>query len=90
MVAIIPVRGGNGEMDRLQGLGQFVPPTLRQLESALDASLSFGNTVVTVDLWDAEKLPGCDACRAARIARLGRMNLSGQPERAVECAECAA
>ena len=89
MAAIIPVRGGNGEMERLQALGQFVPPTLRQLESALDASLSFGNTVVTVDLWDAEKLPGCDACRAARIARLGRMNLSGQAERAVECAECA-
>jgi archaeosine synthase beta-subunit len=90
MVAIIPVRGGNGEMDRLQQLGQFVPPTLRQLESALDASLGFGSAVVTVDLWDAEKLPGCDACRPARIARLGRMNLSGQPEPAVHCAECAA
>ncbi len=90
MVAIIPVRGGNGEMERLQGLGQFVPPTLRQLESALDASLGFGSAVVTVDLWDAEKLPGCDVCRQARIERLGRMNLSGRLERAVDCAECAA
>ena len=90
MVAIIPVRGGNGEMERLQGLGQFVPPTLRQLESALDASLGFGSAVVTVDLWDAEKLPGCDVCRQARIARLGRMNLSGRLERDVACAECAA
>jgi archaeosine synthase beta-subunit len=90
MVAIIPVRGGNGEMDRLQQLGQFVPPTLRQLESALDASLGFGRAVVTVDLWDAEKLPGCDVCRQARIARLGRMNLTGQLEPAVVCAECAA
>jgi archaeosine synthase beta-subunit len=90
MVAIIPVRGGNGEMDRLQQLGQFVPPTLRQLESALDASLGFGSAVVTVDLWDAEKLPGCDVCRQARIARLGRMNLTGQLEPAVVCAECAA
>lgn len=90
MVAIIPVRGGNGEMDRLQALGQFVPPTLRQLEAALDASLSFGRSVVTVDLWDAERLPGCDMCRSARIARLGRMNLSGELERAVDCAACAA
>ncbi len=90
MVAIIPVRGGNGEMERLQGLGQYVPPTLRQLESALDASLGFGSAVVTVDLWDAEKLPGCDVCKPARIERLGRMNLSGRMERDVACAECAA
>ncbi len=90
VVCIIPVRGGNGEMERLQGLGQFVPPTLRQLETALDSSLAFGRAVVTVDLWDAERLPGCDVCRQARIARLGRMNLSGQLERAVDCAQCAA
>jgi archaeosine synthase beta-subunit len=90
MVAIIPVRGGNGELERLQSLGQFVPPTLRQLEAALDASVAFGSAVITVDLWDAERLPGCNACRPARIARLGRMNLSGQLERAVHCAECAA
>ena len=90
VVCIIPVRGGNGEMERLQGLGHFVPPTLRQLEAALESSLSFGSAVVTVDLWDAERLPGCDVCRQARIERLGRMNLSGQLERAVECAECEA
>lgn len=90
MVAIIPVRGGNGEMERLQSLGAFVPPTLRQLETALDSSLAFGSAVVTVDLWDAEQLPGCDVCRRARIERLGRMNLSGLLERAVDCAECAA
>lgn len=88
MVAIIPVRGGNGEMERLQQLGQFTPPTLRQLESVLDASLGAATTVVTVDLWDAERLPGCDTCRSARIARLGRINRTGQPERAVACAEC--
>ena len=88
VVSIIPVRGGNGEMERLQRLGHFVPPTLRQLEAALECSLSFGSAVVTADLWDAERLPGCDACRRARVERLGRMNLSGQLERAVECAEC--
>ena len=89
VVCIIPVRGGNGEMERLQGLGHFVPPTLRQLETALESSLSFGSAVVTADLWDAERLPGCDVCRQARIERLGRMNLSGQLERAVDCAQCA-
>ena len=88
VVSIIPVRSGNGEMERLQGLGHFVPPTLRQLEAALECSLSFGSSVVTADLWDAEQLPGCDVCRRARIERLGRMNLTGHLQRAVECAEC--
>ena len=36
VVSIIPVRGGNGEMERLQALGQFVPPILLQLEDALE------------------------------------------------------
>ena len=88
VVSIIPVRGGNGEMERLQRLGHFVPPTLRQLEAALECSLSFGSAVVTADLWDADRLQGCDACRRARVERLGRMNLCGQLEQAVECADC--
>src|SRR2546423_1074788 len=36
VVSIIPVRGGNGEMERLAGLRHFTPPTLSQLEEALD------------------------------------------------------
>ena len=36
VVSIIPVRGGNGEMERLAALGHFTPPTLVQLEDALD------------------------------------------------------
>ncbi|HEX9605602.1 MAG TPA: hypothetical protein VF962_00080, partial [Gemmatimonadaceae bacterium] len=41
VVSIIPVRGGNGEMERLQGLGHFTPPTLSQLEESLDLSMQF-------------------------------------------------
>jgi uncharacterized Fe-S cluster-containing MiaB family protein len=90
MVAIIPVRGGNGEMERLASLGHFTPPTLWQLESALDQSIEHANTAVTVDLWDIERLADCAACRDQRIARLHRMNLSGAREPAVVCRECAA
>jgi radical SAM enzyme (TIGR01210 family) len=35
-VSIIPLRGGNGEMERLRDLGDFRPPSLSDLETALD------------------------------------------------------
>ena len=35
-IAVIPVRSGNGELERLQALGEFLPPTLAQLETALE------------------------------------------------------
>ena len=91
LVSIIPVRGGNGELERLQALGEFTPPTLAQLEDALDAGLTRAEgAAVTADLWDAERLQGCSRCRADRIARLARVNLTGRSEPRVACAECAA
>ena len=90
MVAIIPVRGGNGELERLQSLGAFVPPSLSQLEAALDSCLQFTQCVVTADTWDLETFAPCGACRTARADRLRRINLTGQPEARVDCAECGA
>jgi len=88
VVSIIPVRGGNGEMERLQALGHFTPPTLTQLEDALDGCLQFAPSVVTADVWDAELLPACTECRPARIERLRRLNVSGAPEPRVACSAC--
>lgn len=88
VVAIIPVRGGNGELERLQSLGQFTPPTLLQLEDALDGSLHLEQCVVTADTWDAARFTTCDACRFARVERLQRINLTGRPEPRVACAAC--
>jgi radical SAM enzyme (TIGR01210 family) len=91
-IAVIPVRGGNGELERLQQLGggHFVPPTLTQLESALERCLAVGRgSVVTADLWDVTRLPACEACRAERVARLARLNLTGIPEPSVRCPLCA-
>ena len=88
MVAIIPVRGGNGEMERLQSLGAFSPPTLSQLEAALDGCLHFTECVVTADTWDLQLFAPCSACREARVDRLRRINLTGRPEHRVDCAEC--
>lgn len=87
-VSIIPVRGGNGEMQRLQALGAFTPPTLAQLEEALDRCITFTPAAVAADLWDAAQLPGCEQCRAARIERLRRMNVTGSVEARVACSMC--
>ena len=88
VVSIIPVRGGNGELERLQALGNFTPPTLSQLEESLEKCLHFSDAVVTADLWDAERLVACEDCKSARIDRLRRMNLSGNGEARIVCPTC--
>jgi radical SAM enzyme (TIGR01210 family) len=90
LVSIIPVRGGNGELERLQALGHFASPTLSQLEAALDRCVSCTPTVVTADLWDVERLPACEHCRSERIARLRRLNVTGRVEPPIACAGCGA
>jgi archaeosine synthase beta-subunit len=88
VVSVIPVRGGNGEMERLQAIGAFTPPTLSQLEQALDACAHVATSVVTADLWDVDRLSGCDSCRANRIERMRRTNVTGIRAAPVECSAC--
>lgn len=88
VVSIIPVRGGNGELERLEALGDFTPPTLAQLEESLELCLQFPDTVVTADLWDADRFARCEDCKSARIERLQRMNLSGSIESRIACHVC--
>jgi archaeosine synthase beta-subunit len=85
VVSIIPVRGGNGEMERLQAGGEFSPPTLTQLEEVLDRCAHIRCAVVTADLWDVERLPACDNCRRTRVERLRHFNLIGRPAPAIVC-----
>jgi radical SAM enzyme (TIGR01210 family) len=90
VVSVIPVRGGNGEMERLQAAGHFDPPSLTQLDLVLDGCVQFTDTVVTADLWDIDQLPACGHCKAARIERLRRLNATGRAEPRVECLACSA
>jgi radical SAM enzyme (TIGR01210 family) len=91
VVSIIPVRGGNGEMERLQGLGFSAPPSLTELEAALEECLQFTRTVVTADLWDLERLQACEHCRPARVERIRQMSVTGRAERdSVGCTMCTA
>ena len=93
-VTVIPVRGGNGEMERLVATGDFIPPTLRELEAALIQSLplvgSLQGPTVTADLWDVERLPACQSCREDRVERIREMNRTGASLPAVECPDCRA
>lgn len=88
VVSIIPVRGGNGEMERLAALGEFTAPTLFQLEEALDGCAQISSAAVTADTWDVEKLARCEACRPARTERLRRINVSGRAEPRIACDVC--
>jgi archaeosine synthase beta-subunit len=88
VVALIPVRGGNGELERLAASGAFTPPTLCDLEAALEDALLLGRGVVVADLWDVARLPGCPACRPSRTLRVARMSLTGRIEPAVGCGAC--
>ena len=90
VVSIIPVRGGNGEMERLAQLGAFTPPVLSELEASLDRCLGFPGTVVTADLWDVARMSACEHCRAFRIERLQRLNATGLQEPPISCAVCGA
>jgi hypothetical protein len=87
-VALIPARGGNGAMEQLAAEGWFTPPSLTDLELALEGSLGLGG-VVTADLWDADRLVGCPACRTPRLERVRQMNLTGRAGPTVQCPECA-
>lgn len=89
VVSIIPVRGGNGEMERLAAAGLFTPPTLGQLEEALDRCVVWRECAVNVDLWDVDRLATCAVCRDARVARLRRINVAGVVEPRVHCPDCA-
>jgi hypothetical protein len=86
--SLIPTRGGNGAMDELAAAGDFSPPALRTLETALDRGVRLHKGRVFADLWDAEAWPGCGACRDRRIARLKAMNLEQRIFEAVVCEIC--
>ena len=88
VVSISPVRAGNGELERLRAMGSFSPPWLAQLEDALRATISNDKSVITVDLWDIERLDACEECRESRVSRLRTANLTGILDPASRCSAC--
>jgi len=88
VVSVIPVRGGNGELERLESLGEFTPPTLDDLEDVIARCSHVTHAVVAADLWDADRLRARQCCRTLRVERLRRWNLEGKAVERVRCATC--
>lgn len=78
VVSIIPVRTGNGFMERLEEEGDYRRPTLDELEEAFDLALHLareqGSGRVFVDTWDLERFSDDPHTLDGRRARLVRMN----------------
>lgn len=86
--SLIPTRAGNGAMEALAASGEFAPPRLESLESALEYGLSLGKGRVFADLWDIEAFARCPACSAARIGRIGAMNATQAVHQPICCDAC--
>lgn len=70
---VIPTRAGNGAVEALAQTGDYAPPTLQSLETAVRYGLSLGQGRVFADLWDIEKFY-TDAESPQIAARLEAMN----------------
>jgi radical SAM enzyme (TIGR01210 family) len=74
VVSLIPTRLGNGALEALAAAGQFVPPTLAELEAALDFGLRLGRGRVFADLWELDRWAATEINFTARRDRLAEMN----------------
>ena len=82
---VIPVREGNGAMEKLMERGDFSRADIRSLEKVLEYGIGLKSGRVFADLWDLEMFSGCSRCFEDRRSRLAEMNLSQKLIPAVEC-----
>jgi radical SAM enzyme (TIGR01210 family) len=81
IVSLIPTRTGNGALEELHRNGHFEPPTLRDLEMAMEDFLEGEEGrapaagIVLADLWNADALAAPPCCAAARVERLRKLNI---------------
>jgi archaeosine synthase beta-subunit len=82
---IIPVRAGNGAMDKLMEKGIFELPDLRSLETVLEYGIEQQSGRVFADVWDLKLFSKCDRCFDARFSRLKELNLMQRLISPVKC-----
>jgi radical SAM enzyme (TIGR01210 family) len=73
--SIIPVRTGNGMMERLQQEGTWKPPLLSSLEHVMQTALGWNRGRVFIDLWEARQFADTPDSAYEQLERLNRMNL---------------
>ncbi len=88
--SLIPTRAGNGAMEALAESGEFMPPSLRSLEIAIEYGLERRAGRVFADLWDAGTFASlsCIAPSAEQINRIREMNATQTVSAAISCSRC--
>lgn len=86
---LIPTRSGNGALEVLAQNGEFTPPRLEIMESAVNYGLELKKGRVFADLWDLSASPtACSGCFVSRVKRLREMNLQQCVLPAIQCTHC--
>jgi len=86
VATLIPTRAGNGAMETLAANGQFAPPALHILESAMEYGLRLKAGRVFADLWGL--VASCAECHGQRVTRLRQMNLQQVVLNRISCCRC--
>jgi len=87
-VSLIPTRPGNGGMEELARLGEFILPELTTLEAALAYGIAQGDARVFLDLWDIDRFPARPCCFNLRVEALRKSNLLQRTDAIPLCASC--
>jgi len=82
---IIPVRAGNGALEKLIRTGHFSPPRIKSLEKALEYGIRLEKGRVFADLWDLKLFSDCENCFDDRFERLTEMNHSQKIPGEIKC-----
>ena len=85
---VIPVRAGNGAMEKLKDMGQFSPPSIESLEEVLDYGINLNFGRVFADTWDLKLFSTCDECIESRIERITKINLEQRISDSISCSCC--
>ena len=82
---IIPVRSGNGAIEKLMENGDFSLPNINSLEVVLEYGIGLSTGRVFADVWDLGLFSNCKKCIDQRINRLTNMNLNQRIDDQVIC-----
>lgn len=82
---LIPVRAGNGAMDKLLEKGIFTLPDIRSLEKVLEYGIEQQAGRVFADVWDLRLFSKCNKCLGDRTKRLTEINLGQKLISQIKC-----
>jgi len=85
---VIPVRSGNGTVDKLMDMGQYSPSSIESLEEVLDYGINLNVGRVFADTWDLRLFSKCDECIESRIERITKINLEQRISNNISCSCC--